>query len=325
MRPAFRRALAAASAVGLAATGIAVTATTASADLVTLCRGEAQDVTVPGDLRVPAGSVCVLENVTITGQVAVAADADLIVMDSTINGAVFVNSNGYFDANNSSMEANVTNRAGWGVFLEDSSVGGGYFGRDFDGGDDTYVYGLSTAFQGRVQVEQGEIYLDSSQVSGHVETTGTTYTDVLNSTLERTLTVSGSDEGSHICASEVDGLVTFTGNGPVELGTGVTACDEVNYFGSDVVINDTSGGVDVTGNIIRGDLTGEGNDPAPTGSDNRVRGELAGQFTDLQPAEPSMSMQQDTEPSPSDLVQDKRDERRGMALEEAEEIGPANL
>src|SRR5699024_9935741 len=81
--------------------------------------------------------------------------------------------------------------------------------------------------------------------------------------------------GTAVCASEIDGATTFTGNENVQLGTGagIIDCEDGNYFGDDVTVSDNTGAVDVSGNIIRGDLTGEGNDPAPTGSDNRVRGE----------------------------------------------------
>ena len=103
-------------------------------------------------------------------------------------------------------------------------------------------------------------------------------------------------------------------------------CDDVNYFGGNVTISDNVGGVDVTGNIVRGDLTGEGNDPAPTGDDNRVRGEAGGQFAELEPASPSVSLQSEsTEVSPSEQAQKDREDRRYAALEDAAEAGPANL
>jgi hypothetical protein len=82
--------------------------------------------------------------------------------------------------------------------------------------------------------------------------------------------------------------------------------------------------VDVTDNIIRGDLTGSGNDPAPTGADNRVRGEASGQFAELAPAARTMSAQSSTQDHQQEL-DDKRAERRGSAEEAAEIAGPANL
>src|SRR5699024_3903036 len=131
--------------------------------------------------------------------------------------------------------------------------------------------------------------------------------------------------GAQVCASEIDGDAIYRDNGgAVRLGGGDAQCEEVNYFGSDVVISANTGGVEVTGNIIRGDLTGESNEPAPTGGDNRVRGDLGGQFTDLQPSGPSVSLHR-VEQSPSDLVTDKREQRRDGALDEAEKIGPAGL
>ena len=321
MRIASLRPLAALSALSLAVAGLAVTATSASADLVTHCSGEAEGVTVPGDLVVPAGSACVLNGVTIEGQARVMAGADLVVSDTTINGAVFVNGDGYFDAGNSSMQENVTNRAAHGVYLESSSVGGGLFGRVADAGDNTFVYAHDTIFEGRVQVGQGEVFLQSSEVSGHVDIENVSFVDVLDSTLERTLSVSAAEGGSRVSASEIDGATTYTGNsGPIELGTD----EDTNYFGSDVTVSDNTGGVEVTGNIIRGDLTGAGNDPAPTGSENRVRGEQGGQFAELEPNASSVALLHSAQ-SRGDSALDERSERREQALDMAEEIGAASL
>lgn len=321
MRIASLRPLAALSALSLAAAGLAVTATSASADLVTHCSGEAEGVTVPGDLVVPAGSACVLNGVTIEGQARVMAGADLIVSDTTINGAVFVNGDGYFDAGNSRMQENVTNRAAYGVYLESSSVGGGFFGRTTESGDNTFVYAHDTVFEGRVQVEQGEVILQSANVSGHVDITDVSFVDVVDSTLERTLSVSAAESGSRVSASEIDGATTYTGNsGPIELGTD----EDTNYFGSDITVSDNSGGVEVTGNIIRGNLEGVGNDPAPTGSENRVRGEQGGQFTELEPSASSAALLH-SEQSRDESALDERSERRGRALDMTEELGAANL
>src|SRR5699024_11501708 len=110
-------------------------------------------------------------------------------------------------------------------------------------------------------------------------------------------------EGTAVCASEIDGATTFTGNENVQLGTGagIIDCEDGNYFGDDVTVSDNTGAVDVSGNIISGDLTGEGNDPAPTGSDNRVRGEAGGQVSELEPAAQALSAQANPHHQPGGL------------------------
>lgn len=320
------RRIAAFSTLALAVTGVAVTATTATAGLVTHCNGTGADVTVPGDLLVPAGATCVLDNVTVEGQTEVEAGADLVATDSTFNAGVIVSDDGFFDAVASSVATDVNNQGAYGVYLEDTAVEGHYLGEEADV-EDSFLYAFDASIGGGVEVALGDVYLDTTQVNGLVNTEGAAYTDIINSTIGQTLTVVGNEFGALVCASEVDGAATYTGNGELQIGSGdsLTPCDEVNYFGDDVVINDTVGGVDVTGNIIRGDLTGEGNDPAPTGSDNRVRGEVGGQFTDLEPAAESLSMQSEREVSPSDLVLKEREDRRDAAVDEADEIGSANL
>lgn len=325
MRTISRR-LAAFSAVALAATGVAVTATAASADLVTYCNGTAADVTVPNNFVVPEGAICVLDNVTIQGQSEVQADADLIATDSTFEGGVVVDADGFFDAVGSSVAEDVSSQGAFGVYLEDASVGGDYLGEEGDL-EETFLYAFETSIAGGVQVALGDLYLQSSQVGDSVSAEGATYTDLIDSTVAGALTVTENEFGAAVCASEVLGAATYTGNGELQIGSGgsLATCDEVNYFGDDVVIDDTVGGVDVTGNIIAGDLTGEGNDPEPTGSDNRVRGDLGGQFTDLEPAEAGFSIQSEREADRSDLVIEDLQERRDAALEDAEEIGSANL
>src|SRR5699024_3230966 len=149
-----------------------------------------------------------------------------------------------------------------------------------------FLYSYDTSIDGPVNVEQGLVHLQTVTVGSPVTTSGTSYTDVLDSTFSRYLSVTASTQGTAACASATDGATTVTANKNVQLGTGagIIDCEDGNYFGDDVTVSDNAGAVDVSGNIIRGNLTGEGNDPAPTGSDNRVRGEAGGQFTDLEPA-----------------------------------------
>jgi hypothetical protein len=115
-------------------------------------------------------------------------------------------------------------------------------------------------------------------------------TDLADSTINGTLRVHGNELGSIVCASEVDGEATFTQNayglqigGPGQFGT----CDGDNYWAGSLTIQGNTGdvlGIDVSDNIVRGTIQGDGNTPAPTGAGNRFRGEATGQFSDLPPA-----------------------------------------
>lgn len=277
----------------LVVAGIAVTVTTAvpaSADLVTRCVGTGGAVTVPGDLVVPAGASCSLDGTTVQGRVRVQSGADLIVVDGSLEDAVLVAGDGYLDATQTSIAGPVTSRGGYGVYLDRSQLTGDYQGRAGTASK-PFAYLVDSDLGGQVNVSAGELFLDTARVTGPVRGIGTTFTDVINSTLSSTLTVGDNVDGAVICATEVDGNASYTGNAGVQVGAGdvLSPCDDVNYFGADLTISDNTGGVTVTGNVIRGDLSGTGNDPAPTGSDNRVRGTATGQFADLSPTSPARS------------------------------------
>lgn len=322
----FSRPLIALSTMALASAGLAVGASSASASLTTYCDGDAADVTVPGDLVVAGGDACVLTDVTIEGEVQVEDGADLVLSGTSVAEDVAVAPDAYLDAADSQISGDVVSESGYGVYLEDSSVGGTFEGQLADEDATPFLYSYDSAIDGSVDVEQGLVHLQTVTVGEDVATSGTSYTDILDSTFSGDLSVADSPEGTALCASEIDGAAAFTGNTGVQLGigAGIVDCEDGNYFGSDVTVDDNSDAVDVSGNIIRGDLTGEGNDPAPTGSDNRVRGDVGGQFTDLDPAAQTMSAQATPADHAAEL-DDQREERRASAEASAELAGPANL
>lgn len=316
----------------------------ASADLVTRCVGTGGAVTVPGDLVVPKGESCSLQGTTVQGRVRVLAGADLVAVDATFEGAVSVARDGYFDTTTTTIAGPVTSRGSYGVYLDRSTLSGDYRGRA-SGDTQPFAYLTDSKVGGKVDVSTGQLLLDTTQATGAVQGRGTTYVDVLNSTLAGSLTVADNADGSVICASEVDGRASFSGNTGVQIGGGdlLSQCDDVNYFGADLAVSDNTGGVTVTGNIIRGDLSGTGNDPAPTGSANRVRGTVSGQFADLPATPPTPAdakAKRAAKPSAAPTAGQARTtapvdhteqaaakvaQRRSAAKAEARAAGPANL
>src|SRR5699024_3437554 len=98
-----------------------------------------------------------------------------------------------------------------------------------------------------------------------------------------------------------------------------------SVWGGNVTIAGTTGLAEVSDNIIRGNLTGSGNDSV-SASDNRVRGEVEGQFAE-EPEEQLMRMQLEAEVSKEaeaerDVLEQLRNERLGSAEELAEATGP---
>ncbi|NNG34269.1 hypothetical protein [Nakamurella aerolata] len=284
-----RKAILSAATAGVVAIGAGITFSVlpAQAALVTYCDGEASSVTVPGDLAVAKGKSCTLSDATVNGNVRIAADANLLLSNSTVNGNTTVASNGYLSADTVTFTGVVSSNSGFGVDSIASDLQGGYRGKVVTGGtEEGYLLASDGTKVKNIVVTTGIVDLSDSTVAGVVSNTGGDLVDVRNSVINGALTVASTANGSVVCDSEVYGAAAYDGNGSaVQLGTGsVSPCTSSNYFDKDVTISNTKGSVEVNDNIIRGNLSGDGNDPAPTGAGNRVRGEVSGQFADLQPA-----------------------------------------
>lgn len=304
---------------------LAVTAPSQAA-LTTSCVGEAGAVTVPGNLVVPKDKSCTLDGTVIQGNVTVRSGADLVIGSGTIEGNLVAQADAFVDAESTSIGGNVVSRGSYGVFLTESSVSGNYNSpaNAVRGG---FLLADQSQLDGRVTDRSGSVLLVSSTIAKNVLTDGNVATDVDDSVVFGSLTVNGAEEGALLCDSEIDGAASYEANAaPVQIGgdTPWGTCVGSTYFGGDLTVNDTTGGVHLTDAIIRGDLAGEGNDPAPVGSDNRVRGEISGQFVDLQ--EPSLFGARAV--PGEDRIAEAREaaeERSQVAELEAEKAGPANL
>lgn len=300
----------------------------ASADLVTRCVGEGGAVTVPGDLVVPANQSCELTGTTVTGNVRVGAGADLVLIDATVGGNVAVAQNGFLDAMGSSVGGTVTNRAGFGTYLDNTSVGAftGTGTEDFP----NFLLTVEAEVAGRVNVTSGPVVIESSVVDGQLRGRGNESTDVLDSVIGSGLLVTGNDFGSVVCDSEIYGDTRYNNNEyGVQLGGDgpVLECDGASFWGGNVRVDNTTGGVTVTDNIVAGNLSGDGNDPAPVGEGNRVRGTVSGQFADLQPpaATPARMSAQGAPEDRSAELEAAREARLSTAVQKADRAGDAGL
>jgi hypothetical protein len=127
-----------------------------------------------------------------------------------------------------------------------------------------------------------------------------------------------------VCGSAIRGKATFSGNlGGVQLGPNGTldGCASGGYWGRDVTISNTTGGVSVDDNIIDGKLTTTNNTPvARVAANNRIRGGVAGEQS-LNAAAARLS-----KAATARSGTDKRVEiRRTDAVEEAVAAGDAGL
>jgi hypothetical protein len=260
-----------------------LTAPGASADLVTHCVGTGGAVTVPNDLHVPAGKSCSLTGTTVNGDVTVAAGANLVVSGGRIAGSVEVAADGYLDVTGATVGGPVVLASGgFGVFLKEARSGPVTVRTKGSATIDSFLFVERTRIAGDVTAEAGEVRLDrTTQVEGNVSSTRTYYTDLHDSFVDGTLSVRSSATGSVVCGSAVRGRAAFTGNlGGVQLGPNgsLDGCASGGYWGGDVSVANTTGGVTVDDNIIDGQLSTSANSPAArVTANNRIRGGVVGQ------------------------------------------------
>jgi len=297
----------------------------ASAALVTHCIGTGGAVTVPNDLYVPAGESCSLTGTIVTGNVSVAAGGNLVIAGGKLAGDVRIAGNGYFDAAGTEVSGPVVLAAGgYGIYLRDAETGAVTVRPKGATTVDSFLFTEAATVTGSVNVQAGEVRIgENTSISGSVASTGTYYTDVHDSFIDGALSVLNSGTGSVVCGSSVRGKATFAGNlGGVQLGPNgpLDSCASGGFWGNNVSVTATTGGVTVDDNIIDGTLTATGNTPAATvAGNNRIR---RGVVTDP-PAAAARSAARTAAPRTDDTG--KADERRTDAVQDATAAGPADL
>ncbi|WP_433554102.1 hypothetical protein ACQP08_13755 [Micromonospora zamorensis] len=309
------------------AASVLAVAPTAHADLVTHCIGTGGAVTVPNDLYVPAGESCALTGTTITGNVTVAAGGNLVVTGGRVSGEVRVAADGYLDATDTTVDGQVVLAAGgYGIFLKDAQTGTVTVRPKGSATIDSFLFAEESTVAGNVTVGAGEVRLDrGTQVQRNLSSTGTYYTDLHDSFVDGTLSVLNSATGSVVCGSAVRGKATFAGNlGGVQVGPNgqLDSCASGGYWGADVSITSTTGGVTVDDNIINGQLTVTGNDPAAqVAANNRIRGGVTGDQAATTTNRAARVAAADRE----DAGDQRAEVRRTSAVQEATAAGVARL
>ncbi|GIJ66751.1 hypothetical protein [Virgisporangium ochraceum] len=308
---------------------VGAAAPAAQADLITYCIGTGGAVTVPNDLYVPPGESCALEGTTITGNVQVAAGANLVVNNGTISGEIRVAADGYLDTSGTTVGGQIVLAAGgFGVFLKNGTSGTVTLRPKGNQTIEGFLYVENTSITGNVAVNVGEVRLDANtQVTGNVNSSGAYYTDVHDSFVDGALSVLNNATGSVVCGSAVRGKATFAGNlGGVQLGPNGTldGCASGSYYGRDVSISNTSGGVSLDDNIINGQLQLASNNPAAVvAPSNRIRGGVTGDQAPAAAAAARAGAKSAADrPTTGD---DKAAARTSAAKTEAVAAGPAKL
>lgn len=301
--------------------------TPASAGLTTFCEGDAGAVTVPGDLRVAATKSCVLDGTTVTGTVTVEPGANLVVTNGNFLKEVVLQDDSYFDAHGTTFASTVTATDAYGFFLAGTTSGTVKVAPNLHPDKATYSYFNGAKVHGDINTTKAEVYAEGVTVDGNVSGTSPSYVDVINSVVNKDFAVSGAPLGSVFCANEVYGNTSYTGNtGTLQIGADgpIATCAEASFFNGNVTISNNTGGVNLGNTIIRGNLDGTGNDPAPTGSGNRVRGTTGGQFVNMAPSATAAKRMAAKSTQQRDSAA-KLEERKAQAVAAADAHGPADL
>lgn len=324
-----------AASAAMAASTVLFIAQPAQAALVTRCTGVAGAVSVPGDLVVPRDSACTLEGTTVLGNVRVQPGSDLITDGAVINGQVIVASNAYAELiGGTTVGGQLRTNDAYGAYVEDSTIAGRILQTNPNPSDRAPFVLTFGAESASVDSRAGELLLESTSVLGDVSSRDGLYTDIVDSTIDGALTVRTNEFGSVVCESEIYGDALYANNGgTLQIGGSgaVGPCDGASFWGGDVTFNNntaTETGFDISNNIVRGDLTGGGNDPLPTGTGNRVRGEISLPFADAaaagslteEPSAQSLQRQGAAEAVAESRVSELRakiDERRNAAEDQA--------
>jgi hypothetical protein len=316
---------AAVAAVVLAAAAVStvVLAAPARAGLVTSCTGTAADVTVPGDLFVPAGESCELTNVTVQGNTTVRAGADLILVDSALAGTLTVQGDAFADLDGSTVAGASWLNGAFGLFSQDSTLTG-----DLVATDSGFAYGVGTSYRA-IRSTNGETFLDSGRVARSVTTTGDLLTDLTDTVVQGRVTVGDSLLGSVVCATEIDGDAAFSGTaagGVLQLGPAGPA-DGCGFavFGGTLTLTGNRAPATINDSVVRGALACTDNDPAPTGSGNRLRGGATGQCADLLDSTVDQTAAGTAAPARSAAVLARISARRGAGERAAAAAGPAQI
>lgn len=323
-----------AAAATLAAGGLAWAAP-ASAELTTRCVGEGGAVTVPGDLVVPRDSSCTLTGTTVTGDVRVRPGANLIAQDATIEGRVVAADNAYFEAINSTVGGQVALNGAYGSYLDNSDLSDRVITRPGGSSDiGGFVYTFETDIAGNLVSRSGELFVESTEIGGTVNSRSSLYTDLYESFVDGRMIVRGNELGSVVCASAVQGESRFVDNTElVQLGSDgpFADCAGGSYWGDNVTVNGSTGGVYVDNSIVNGDLTLRNNDPvAQVGDNAMVRGEIRGDYEDWDGSAPMTLQRRSAAPESApeqrdDLLEKKIAKRHQAAVNSADRAGTAGI
>lgn len=274
-----RRWLVVLAAANLVAVGLV--AAPSQAQTVT-CTSTLSNQTITATLVVPSGSACVLNDVVVDGRAEVQDFSDLFMNGSRIMGPLSGGFSSYVEGIESRIDGMTTLTDSLGMTLIDSRTS-----RLIDARGVSFVFSDQGTHWGGIRVSgPADTVVRGGVVIGSVSTTGGERTDLHDAAVFGPVTVTDSQYGSVLCHMGAALFVRVQNSGgQVHVGTAATFSNcGFNLMGS-LTVNDNIGAdIEITGNIIAGNLDCSGNDPGPHGQLNLVGGAKTGQCSSLTPA-----------------------------------------
>ncbi|MPZ25288.1 MAG: hypothetical protein GEV12_02240 [Micromonosporaceae bacterium] len=272
------------AAVNLIAVGLV--AAPSQAQTVT-CNGTLSDQTIAATVVVPAGGVCQLVDVVVDGRTDVLESGNLFLNGSRIMGSFTVGVGGYAEPIDSRVDGMTTLHSDAGMFATRTR-----FNRLVDGQGTIFIYSDDSTHWGGIRVTGGENIVRGAVVIGSIFADGVTQADLFDTAVFGPVTVSSSTFGSVMCHMGAALSVSVSGSGgDIHIGVSETYGNcGFNLMGSLAVNNNIGADIQITRNVIGGNLSCSGNDPAPHGSLNLVGGSTSGQCASLSPAPSPSSM-----------------------------------
>jgi hypothetical protein len=242
------------------------------------CRVSLENGVVNGDLIVPAGATCELRGTIVRGDVRLSGGGDeyanLRAEGVRITGDLRIGeqSIAYFD--DTRVGGNAELRGTWAVL----DAFGGSIGGWVRLADAERINLLGTAVGGDVRFERSRLIIaDEARIQGNFRATDVEFAAVIESRVSGNVAIDLARDEARLCGSRLGGNAVFDNNaGTVAIGAGAPRCDG-NTVEGHVRVRQNTGGVTISDNIVRNNLTCRDNEPAPTGGNNRVGGQKQGQ------------------------------------------------
>jgi hypothetical protein len=241
-----------------------------------VCEGTLGGGVVNGDLVVLSNTGCRLIGTVVRGDVRVEREAAFDTEGARIAGNLWIGELSYGEFRDTRVGGNVEIRGSSATLdMFNGAIGGRVVVADAE-----RINLLGTTVEGSVRFERSRLIIaHGARIGGQITVNDVEFAAIVESWVGGNVTIARATEETRICNSRLRGNTVVEQNTRrVTIGGGNPAlrCGGSTFDGNLRLLENTGGGT-VVGNIVRNNLVCRDNDPAPTGSDNRVGGRNQGQ------------------------------------------------